>query len=96
MAVENERHERLRGLLGVYALGALDAAERADVEAHLTECKPCRHAAITRLESAALLLDDQPLQVPASVWDSIVERVARRRAVTPAAPTRAPGRAGTG
>ncbi|GAA4636108.1 zf-HC2 domain-containing protein [Actinoallomurus vinaceus] len=32
----------LRALLGVYVLGAIDPAERAVVDAHLTHCRRCR------------------------------------------------------
>ncbi|GAA4930175.1 putative zinc finger protein [Actinomycetospora succinea] len=35
-------HERLRELLGAHAIGRLDGAERAEVEAHLAGCPPCR------------------------------------------------------
>jgi anti-sigma-K factor RskA len=33
--------DRLHDLAGAYALGALDAAERAEFERHLTECRAC-------------------------------------------------------
>lgn len=35
-------HERLREALGAYTLGALEPAERAQVDAHLGACQPCR------------------------------------------------------
>lgn len=35
-------HETLRDALGAYTVGALDPAERADVERHLRDCASCR------------------------------------------------------
>jgi hypothetical protein len=35
-------HDRLRDLLGVYVLGGLSAAERAEVDDHLSGCARCR------------------------------------------------------
>jgi anti-sigma factor RsiW len=35
-------HQELRQALGAYTVGALDAEERSEVEAHLAECPTCR------------------------------------------------------
>lgn len=42
--------------LGVYVLGALDSADRAEVDAHLAECTSCR-AELAELEGLPGLLD---------------------------------------
>jgi hypothetical protein len=71
-------HEELRGMLGVYALGVLDDDERATIELHLAGCLDCRRAAITQLESAALLVAE-PLRLPPGLWDAIGRRIHVRR-----------------
>jgi len=76
MVLDQAQHDELRSLLAVYALGAVDATERAAIEAHLAACRACRHTAIDYLNSASLLVDER-LQVPPSLWDSIVARVSR-------------------
>ncbi|MCJ1706937.1 zf-HC2 domain-containing protein [Microbacterium sp. VKM Ac-2923] len=48
-------HERLSASDGAYVLGALNAADRAEFEAHLVECAECR-AAVTELAPTAGLL----------------------------------------
>src|SRR5215469_10351931 len=45
--------------LGVYALGAADAAERMLIESHLTTCQECR-AELARLEPLPALLARVP------------------------------------
>ena len=40
--MEPTGHERFRGDLAAYALGALEGREAAELERHLAECEPCR------------------------------------------------------
>jgi Putative zinc-finger len=53
---------RITVRLGVYLLGAADAAERALVESHLTACPACR-AELTRLEPLPKLLAQLPVDL---------------------------------
>lgn len=53
-------HEERRLGLGAYVLGALDPAERADLEAHLGECSLCR-AELAELAGLPGLLSRLPL-----------------------------------
>jgi len=92
MVLDRQQHDELRSLLPVYALGAVDATECAAIEAHLGECRDCRHAAIDNLHAASLLVDER-LQVPPALWDSIVGRIGG--ALSPEVPTRGRGRAGS-
>ena len=54
--------------LGAYALGALDAGERAAIEAHLAGCADCR-STLSRYEAAvgALAATVPPTSPPASL-----------------------------
>jgi anti-sigma factor RsiW len=71
-------------LMGGYVLGALEPAEREEMERHLQTCELCRreHAALTGLPG---LLDQiEPADVPppvpsASLEDAVLDRVARER-----------------
>ena len=67
--------------LGVYLVGALDAEERAEVEAHLQECPACREelAELAGLPSMLerLSIDDFPLE-PLPAPDDLFDRVAAR------------------
>jgi predicted anti-sigma-YlaC factor YlaD len=65
--------------LGVYLVGALDADERAEVEAHLRDCADCR-AELAELASLPSMLEqlsieDFPLE-PFPVPDDLFDRVA--------------------
>jgi anti-sigma factor RsiW len=67
--------------LGVYLVGALDAAERAEVEAHLGDCPDCQAelAELAGLPSMLerLTIDDfplEPLQAPADLFDRVAAR----------------------
>lgn len=79
--------------LGVYLLGALDAQERAEVEAHLSGCAACRAELAELEELPALLgrltLDDIPGE-PLAVPEDLYERVAAHARVQDA--QRAPSR----
>lgn len=45
-------HDELRDLCAVHALGALDGADRAAIEAHLGECAGCRRLVAEHAEAA--------------------------------------------
>lgn len=68
--------------LAAYALGALDARERSDAEAHLAGCESCRQE-LASYQALALALTDErpPLGAPASAWTGIASQL---RARTPA------------
>lgn len=51
----SDAHQRQREALGAYVLGALDPAERHDVEAHLATCTSCRDE-LSRLSALPQLL----------------------------------------
>jgi anti-sigma factor RsiW len=67
--------------LGVYLLGALDAGERAEVEAHLATCETCR-AELDELAGLPLVLDqiglDDLTPQPLRPSDDLFERVAAK------------------
>jgi anti-sigma factor RsiW len=83
----------IRQSLGVYVLGAIDPAERADVDAHLAECADCREeladlaglAALLHrvpVAEARLLAGDGPPVLappPEELLDSLLGRVAAVR-----------------
>jgi anti-sigma factor RsiW len=59
-----KEHDEIRESLGVYVLGALDAAETAEVTAHLHTCESCR------LDYSRLAgLPDALALVPSEAWD---------------------------
>jgi predicted anti-sigma-YlaC factor YlaD len=66
--------------LGVYVLGALDPAERAEVDTHLAECALCR-AELAELEGLPRLLDQvslDDLTPEPSPSEDLFERVAAK------------------
>lgn len=77
--------ERIRLSLGVHALGALDPEERAEVEAHLAECKACRAEYEELAALPALLAKVSPddiahaVQPPRAVLDRLLATRAKRR-----------------
>ncbi len=62
-----------RALLGAYALGAVDQAEREQVEAHLAGCAACRQE-LARLQEAADMLPPAS-RPPEELWKRIVAEV---------------------
>ncbi len=66
----------VREALGAYALGALDADERASVTAHLAGCAECR-AALARYETAVDALGGTvpPVPPPASLRERLLAEV---------------------
>ncbi len=87
----------IRQALGVYVVGAIDPAERAIVDAHLSWCQDCREelaglAALPALlgrvplaDAERLALDDAELrdleEPPAELLDSLLRQIAARRRV---------------
>jgi predicted anti-sigma-YlaC factor YlaD len=67
--------------LGVYVLGVLDPAERAEVDAHLAECALCR-AELAELEGLPGLLDQVSLEdltpEPSLPSEDLFERMAAK------------------
>jgi anti-sigma-K factor RskA len=96
------RHEELKALLGVFALGIADAEEAAALRTHLATCAECQ-AELAELTAAvdALPLGLDPIAPPSSLRDRIAaavqaegdstktpERASTPPATVPAAPPR--------
>ncbi len=67
-------HDEIEEMLGVYALDALDADERQEVDDHLATCPRCRAELAAHREVAALLgspAGDAPAVAPENLWDRI-------------------------
>ncbi len=60
-------------LVEIYALDAVDSAERLDFEIHLEICGACRIRLDTAHSVAAELVEDSA--PPENVWDRIVEKL---------------------
>jgi len=74
-------HEEVAGLLGAYALDAVDPDEAAQIERHLEECTTCRGEADALREVAAALGTQAGLEgedPPGEVWDRIATDVGAR------------------
>ncbi|HXW43257.1 MAG TPA: zf-HC2 domain-containing protein [Streptosporangiaceae bacterium] len=85
----------VRLLLGVYVVGAIDPAERAEVDEHLSECQACRDelaglaglpAMLGRVPAADVArMDESVTSLPAhqepspELLDSLLKKVAGRR-----------------
>jgi hypothetical protein len=63
-------HEDIQGLLGAYALDAVDPNERAVVEAHLADCPRCQ-AEVAEHREAATMLAFTGAPAPDGVWSKI-------------------------
>lgn len=64
-------HGEIEGLLGVYALDAIEGDEREVVELHLRECPRCR-AEVAEHREVAALLAHSGTSAPEGVWDRIL------------------------
>ena len=60
----------IESLLGAYALDAVDADERAEIEAHLATCPRCR-AEVTAHREVAALIANSGIAAPEGLWDRI-------------------------
>jgi anti-sigma factor RsiW len=82
----------IRRALGVYVVGAIEPAERAVVDAHLSHCSDCREelaglaglpallGRVPKEDAERLLLDDEQLEeAPAELLDSLLQQVSARR-----------------
>ena len=64
-------HDTIRGLLGVYALDAIDDPdELRNVELHLTGCAECR-AEVDSHRSVTSAMAEAELEAPTGLWDRI-------------------------
>jgi anti-sigma factor RsiW len=63
-------------LIGAYALDALDDAERAAFEQHLTECEPCREELVGLRRTAVRLADAAAVAPPARTREQVLQRIA--------------------
>jgi anti-sigma-K factor RskA len=67
-------HEVLEGLLGAYALDAVDDDEAAALERHLSACPRCR-AELDQYREVAGALGNSVEVLPPLLWDRIAERL---------------------
>ena len=72
-----ERHGWVTGLLGAWAVGAVDPAEEADIREHLTECEACRIESAQLRDAMEGLVDAGELASPA-VWESVLSTIHSR------------------
>lgn len=70
-------HEQTLEALATYALDAVDGAERADIEQHLTDCPRCR-AELDTLRQVATALGNSVEPVPPGLWAGIASRLSER------------------
>jgi hypothetical protein len=63
-------HTDIKELLGVYALDAVDEAERHRVERHLAECEECRNE-VDDHRGVAALLATVDYAAPPNLWDRV-------------------------
>lgn len=72
-----ERHGWAAGLLGAWAVGAVDPAEDADMGRHLAECGPCRHEAAQLRDAVEGLVEAGELASP-GVWEQVLSTIHAR------------------
>ena len=79
-------HDRYQELVAPFLLGALDADERADFEAHLPTCASCREEVeLLRVGAEALPAGVPQLEVPPGLRERVMEVVDREAALLEAA-----------
>lgn len=66
-----QTHDQIVELLGAFALDAVDAAERAEIEAHLPSCPRCS-AEVSEHREVAAALANSGGSAPEGVWDRLV------------------------
>jgi anti-sigma-K factor RskA len=79
---ETVPHDEIESLLGVYAVDAVDATERALIERHLESCPRCRAEVDEHRSALAVLVEDET--APPALWEHI------SAAITPSATTAPP------
>ncbi len=72
--VPDPGHQEIQGLLGVYALDAVDPATARLVEEHLSDCLRCA-AEVAQHHEVAGLLANSGGAAPDQVWDGIAARL---------------------
>jgi anti-sigma-K factor RskA len=81
------RHYDFLEEASAYALGALDADERREFEAHLATCETCQaEVASHRRVASALGLGEIPVAPPVALKDRMIARVTGQRVAAPVAP----------
>lgn len=73
-------------LSGAYALDAVDDAERAEFEQHLTRCEDCRVEVAGLRETAALLALMSEATPPPTLRESVLAGISQVRPLPPPAP----------
>ncbi len=89
-----QEHDVLEGLLGAYALDAVEADEAAALERHLMTCPRCR-AELDQHREVAGALGNSVEILPADLWDRIAERLERAPRHGVEEPPDLPARPGT-
>jgi CheY-like chemotaxis protein len=72
-----ERHGWAAGLLGAWAVGAVDPAEEADMRRHLAECRLCRDEAAQLRDAMEGLVEASDPASP-EVWEQILSIIHSR------------------
>jgi len=78
----------IHALSGAYAVDALDDAERAEFEQHLTVCADCRAEVASLRETAALLSDAESETPPESLRAGVLSGIRQVRPLPPETPSR--------
>lgn len=78
-------HEEIEGLLGAYALDAVDDPDRHEIERHLESCPVCR-TEVSRHREVAALVSGPEQPPPDHVWERIRARLEDSREVLASAP----------
>ena len=78
-------HDELAGLLGAYALDAVDADEAAAVAAHLEDCPRCAAEVAEHLDVAGLIAN-AGVDAPPELWERISARVGTSRVIAAVRP----------
>jgi len=75
-------HEEVMGLLGAYALDAVEPEEARAIEQHLASCPRCS-AEVVEHHGVAALLANSGGDAPADVWERIAARIEASAPVRP-------------
>ena len=75
-------HEEVQGLLGAYALNAVDLDEAALLDVHIADCGECRIELDEHLEVVSLLSVTER-SAPSTIWDSIADELRDSRVPAP-------------
>ena len=86
-------HDEIAGLLGAYALDAVDPEEAAAVEEHLAGCPRCRDE-VAQFHQTAGVLASGGGEAPADLWDGIGARLNRPDNISEPPPRLRPGAVG--